>query len=81
MAWIQHVPRSRAEGRLLEVYRQYLPPDTEAPAILAVGGLHPEGLGGHLGLYQPLMFGQSPLSREQREMIATVVSSVNDCHY
>ncbi len=34
-----------------------------------------------MGLYGALMFGESPLSRAQREMLAVVVSRVNDCHY
>jgi alkylhydroperoxidase family enzyme len=32
-------------------------------------------------LYGSIMFGPSPLSRAQREMIAVVTSTVNDCHY
>jgi alkylhydroperoxidase family enzyme len=32
-------------------------------------------------LYGVSMFGDSPLSRAQREMIAVVVSQANDCHY
>lgn len=35
----------------------------------------------HHSLYRQLMYGQSPLSRIQREMIAVVVSSLNECHY
>jgi alkylhydroperoxidase family enzyme len=32
-------------------------------------------------LYSTIMFGDSPLSRTQREMIAVVTSQVNECHY
>lgn len=32
-------------------------------------------------LYGATMFGDSPLSRQQREMLAVVVSKANDCHY
>jgi alkylhydroperoxidase family enzyme len=32
-------------------------------------------------LYQTVMYGESPLSRAQREMMAVVTSQVNDCHY
>jgi hypothetical protein len=35
----------------------------------------------HLALYRELMFGQSELSRIDREVIAVAVSSLNDCHY
>lgn len=32
-------------------------------------------------LYGAIMFGESPLSRMQREMLATVTSSINHCVY
>ena len=32
-------------------------------------------------LYSSIMFGESPLTRAQREMIAVVTSEANDCHY
>ncbi|MEN8115297.1 MAG: carboxymuconolactone decarboxylase family protein [Actinomycetota bacterium] len=32
-------------------------------------------------MYGTLMFGESPLSRAQREMIAVVTSQVNECVY
>jgi hypothetical protein len=31
--------------------------------------------------YAALMFGEGPLMRAQREMLATVVSRINVCHY
>lgn len=41
----------------------------------------PEVMRDSLRLYQSIMFGPSPLSRAQREMIAVVTSRHNDCHY
>lgn len=35
----------------------------------------------HYQLYAELMRGDGPLSFVQREMVATVVSSINKCHY
>jgi alkylhydroperoxidase family enzyme len=32
-------------------------------------------------LYKGIMFGPSRLSRQERELLATVVSRENDCHY
>ena len=32
-------------------------------------------------LYKGIMFGPSKLSRQERELLATVVSRENDCHY
>lgn len=34
-----------------------------------------------MDFYTALMFGASPLSRAQREMLATVVSKANHCRY
>ena len=35
----------------------------------------------HLGLYRAIMFGESPLSRAEREAVAVAVSATNNCHY
>ena len=32
-------------------------------------------------LYKAIMFGPSSLTRQERELIATVVSATNDCYY
>ena len=32
-------------------------------------------------LYKAIMYGPSPLSRQERELLATVVSAVNECYY
>jgi alkylhydroperoxidase family enzyme len=49
--------------------------------IVAVQAANPAALDAHLGLYKALMFGASPLSRAQRELLALVVSTANGCHY
>lgn len=49
--------------------------------ILRVHGVHSQTMRHHFDLYRELMYGRSPLSRIQREMIAVVVSGVNECHY
>lgn len=41
----------------------------------------PEVMRDSMRLYQSIMYGPSPLSRAQREMIAVVASHKNDCHY
>lgn len=41
----------------------------------------PEVMRDSLRLYQSIMFGPSPLTRAQREMMAVVTSTANDCHY
>jgi hypothetical protein len=41
----------------------------------------PEVMRDSMRLYRSIMFGPSPLTRAQREMLAVVTSSVNDCYY
>ena len=49
--------------------------------ILRIHSVHSRVMKLHFDLYVELMHRSSPLSRTQREMIATVVSSLNACHY
>lgn len=41
----------------------------------------PEVMRDSMRIYQSIMFGRSPLTRAQREMMAVVTSQVNECHY
>ncbi|MCC6158820.1 MAG: peroxidase-related enzyme [Deltaproteobacteria bacterium] len=49
--------------------------------VFRAQGLLPHTIAPHLDLYTALMFGPGPLSREDRELVAVVVSSFNDCEY
>ena len=49
--------------------------------IVSIQSQLPEVMRDSMRLYQSIMYGPSPLSRAQREMIAVVTSQVNDCHY
>jgi alkylhydroperoxidase family enzyme len=78
MSYIQLIHENEAEGKLKELYEVM---GNKVANILKVHSLFPESLEAHLGLYKTIMFKKSPLSRAQREMIATTVSAVNHCHY
>jgi alkylhydroperoxidase family enzyme len=57
-------------------------PESAATAhIIASHSLNPAAVEAHLALYRTIMFGESPLSRAEREAIAVAVSAANDCHY
>jgi len=43
--------------------------------------LRPGVLKRSMDLYKEIMFGRSGLSRQERELLAVVVSRQNDCHY
>ncbi len=49
--------------------------------ILRIHGVHSRVAPLHFELYRELMYGRSPLSRIQREMIAVRVSALNGCRY
>lgn len=51
------------------------------PNVLASHSLNHEAMRAHIGLYRTIMYGDSPLSRSEREAIAVAVSAVNSCHY
>ena len=72
MAFIEYVP----DDRIPEAERV---PDRDN--ILRIHGVHSRVTRLHYDLYRELMYGASPLSRMQRELIAVVVSGSNGCHY
>ncbi|HLF61824.1 MAG TPA: hypothetical protein VI980_11675 [Acidimicrobiia bacterium] len=49
--------------------------------IVSIQSQLPEVMRDSIRLYQTIMFGTSPLTRAQREMIAVVTSNKNDCFY
>jgi uncharacterized peroxidase-related enzyme len=49
--------------------------------IVKAMSLRPGVLTASMRLYREIMFGQSGLSRAERELLAVVVSRANDCHY
>lgn len=81
MAWIRVVPPSEATGTLKEEYARAVNERGALANIHSVTSLHPGVLGAHLDLYEKVHFGDSPLSRRERELVATVVSRANECAY
>ena len=81
MAWIETVDEADAEGLLARIYDAARERAGRVFHILKVQSLNPGALRGMLQLYQAASLGDSPLTRAQREMLAVVVSRVNECHY
>jgi alkylhydroperoxidase family enzyme len=81
MSQIRTVPEEDATGALAELYRKLAGPHGRVASILKVQSLSPATLETHYAFYRSLMFGQGPLSRAQRELIAVAVSETNRCHY
>lgn len=82
VAWIETIPEELASGELQRAYRRAADPKTgDVDHIMKIHSLNPASLIDHQHLYKTLMYGDSPLSRVQREMIGVVVSAINRCEY
>jgi uncharacterized peroxidase-related enzyme len=81
MAWIQQVSLAEATGKLRELFDAAVKRAGRVFGILRVQSVNPHALEASTDLYKTLMFGASPLSRRQREMLAVVTSRANDCFY
>ena len=81
MTWIRTLQDDEAQGRLRKLYDAALERAGRVFGIVRAMSLTPATLDASMGLYRAVMFGRSPLSRQQREMLAVVVSRANDCHY
>jgi uncharacterized peroxidase-related enzyme len=81
MSWIKTVEPAEAEGYVKAVYEGMVKQRGWVPNIVKSTTARPEMTRAWMNLYTTLMFGPSDLTRPQREMIATVVSVANRCHY
>jgi hypothetical protein len=93
MAWIRTVSLEDADASLLEAMagqRALYPPeyaqpvqelDEGLPGIVASHTLIPAALRHAFSTFGALMSPELPLERRQHEMIATMVSLTNRCHY
>lgn len=81
MANIRIIDEGAAEGMLRRIYDAAIKRAGRVFHILKVQSLNPPVLHTSMGMYQAIMFGDSPLSRGQREMLAVVTSRANGCHY
>ncbi len=94
MAWIKTIPFSEADETLRtaaqkqrELYpREYATPihptpDGEGSSIVASHSLIPDALYHAFATFGVLMSPDLPLERKHHEMIATMVSVTNHCHY
>ncbi len=81
MAWVPTVQESEAEGYVKSLYEGVLKQRGWIPNIVKSTTIRPELTRAWMSVFTVLMFGPSALSRAQREMLATVVSVANRCHY
>ncbi len=81
MAWVRTVDPSEAEGSVKALYEGVQKARGFVPNIVRSTTIRPDLTRAWMSLFTTVMFGPSQLSRAQREMLATVVSVANRCHY
>jgi len=82
MAWIRTVDPSEATGLLAKLYAEAVRRAGKVFQVLRIQSARPEVLEASTALYVEVMHSdKSPLTRAQREMIATAVSRANHCVY
>ncbi len=93
MAWIKTIPMDEADDRLtkiLEGHHALYPPEYREPTssdpgvdegILSSHTLIPDALHHAFATFGVLMSPDLPLTRQQHEMITTIVSATNRCQF
>ena len=93
MTWIKTVAVDESDEvrKAVEAQRELYPieyatpvhptPDGETAGIVASHSLIPDALFHAFATFESLMSPDLPLNRRQHEMITTVVSVTNRCHY
>ena len=81
MAHIRLVRDDEATGLLGRLFDEAVARAGRVFGIVRLMSPNPPVLQASMAQYRAIMFGPSPLTRAQREMMAVVVSRVNDCFY
>ena len=81
MAWIQQILPGDAQGLLKRELDAALERSGRVWNIVQIMSVNAPVLKTSMGHYAAIMFGPSPLSRFQRELLATVVSAELECFY
>lgn len=82
MPWIETPHEEEWEGELAELKDEVIDPTHQrVDWIMRVHALDAGSLSAHNVLYRQAMTGTPTLRKVEREMVAMVVSQVNECHY
>ena len=81
MPFIKQIEPENATGRLARIYESATKRAGYVAGIIKVMSQDPASCEGSMGFYGSLMKGKNELSPQRREMLAAVVSNVNDCFY
>jgi alkylhydroperoxidase family enzyme len=81
LPWIKQIPVGEATGLLKREFQAALKRAGRVWHIVHIMSLNPAAMRDSVRFYSTIMMGDSPLSRVQREMLATVTSAELNCHY
>ena len=82
MPWIDAPHESEWPPEMDELKNEVIDPAHErVDWIMRIHALDPSSMNAHNVLYRHAMRSTASLRKVEREMIAVVVSQINDCHY
>ncbi len=81
MAHLRLIEPEDASGLLAEEYEAAVKRAGKVFNVVRSMSLRPGALRRSMALYVFLMKGPSELTRQERELLATVVSAANECYY
>ena len=81
MPYLKVINENEASGELKKVYEQIGSARGKLSNIMKIHSLMPDTMIKHLELYLSIMFSKTNLTREEKEILAVVVSKNNNCDY
>ena len=81
MAYIRQIEEAEADGLLESIYEAGKQREGSVANIIRVMSQDARSTQASMAFYVALMKSSGSLHRTQREMLATVVSNINDCYY
>ena len=81
MAYLRLIDVGQATGITGEEYEAAVERAGKVFNVVKSMSLSPGAMRASMSLYREVMYGESELTREQRELLAVVVSTANDCYY
>lgn len=81
MSWIKTVTYTEASAELKKIYDETKAKFGKIINLVKIQSLRPDTMAIGRNLYRHLMTIPDGLNRRQRVLIATIVSSINGCHY
>lgn len=79
--YVRTVDETAATGLLREMYDKSLRSRGAVPNLIKIQSLRPEHMNRGLDFIMPILFGESDLTRLQRELLVTTVCAINRCRY